>query len=406
MKPQDISIKESIYKLAVPERARTVDKMQYGQAFKQFVELFGAKFDELKKQAEQFPRIVDVDECPPELLPFLGELVGSDFDYTEDVELQREQMKTLIKMYREKGTPTSILDIVYKYDPRAVIFEPYEYMSRFNVSRHSGRHHYANRTYWNTGVFEIRMYAGSADKMRQEVLKMRPAGTRMWVHYTHEFEFDNGDPVKDSFVSRVDMYTTTLQISLPLQHLHALSGSLRGTRQKLSGNTFAFGVATVALEMDAKAFRTYQPNPLFTWEDALANQPGLTATSPIYYLGYDSSIAKSLDMEAAYPEGTFVIPENGFGVSPAISMTALAAATAEDAETTRVYDLGLPAARRKVIGSPLYTFEALSVEHPHIDTVYPGDPSYGGSPTVTELREPIVGSFIEYQDDVQITITT
>lgn len=354
MKPSDISIKDEIYKLAVPERARALDKNDYNLAFKQFVELFGQKFDDIKANADSFPRLVDVDTCPATLLPFLGGLIGFDYDYTSDAETQREQMKTLVKYYREKGTEASILDIVYKYDPLAVLYEPHEHMARWNISRHSGRMPYPNRSYWNTGVFEIRLSAGDSRRMRDEVLKLRPAGTRIWFHY--ENEVDPGDG--GGFVTTTEPVFVTVGISLALTHPDALSGTLRGNRAQLSGSTEARYQHEIASEAEADGRRYYDAtSPVYTWDEVLEQNPSADTSDPIDSLGSDVPVSFAYPMEAVYPAGTFEVDSTHtqFGVQ----QEADGRHEEDGLEATAPTELGIVAARRTLAGSPLYSVNRL-----------------------------------------------
>lgn len=60
------------------------------------------------EDVENFVQLVDVDNCPSEMLPHLGAMLGFEFPYDLPEEQQRNFIRTAVSLYRIKGTPTAI----------------------------------------------------------------------------------------------------------------------------------------------------------------------------------------------------------------------------------------------------------------------------------------------------------
>jgi phage tail-like protein len=71
---------------------------------RELVDVLAHGFDLIKGDIDQFEKLIDVDNCPASLLPFIGDMLGSEFPYDLTVEQQRTYLRSLIRMYRTKGT--------------------------------------------------------------------------------------------------------------------------------------------------------------------------------------------------------------------------------------------------------------------------------------------------------------
>lgn len=247
MDVKDIKIRDYIYQLTVPEAARYRDSKE---ELKRFLDLFAQKFDAIKEKIDNFPSLVDIDTCPPEFLPYLGALVGYEYDPLLPAESQRETIKRIISIYQRKGTPQSIIDIVAPYDPNAHIFEPGYNVARHGVSKFSGSDRFQDKWYWRTGVFELVTSADNLHELRDLIKSYRPAGKKLW--FTNLYQI----PLNDAFLFGIHDGGTTIIVQPP--SINGLAGAAfsahtkarqRSGRQMLWGFFLGYGV-----ELDMTSF--------------------------------------------------------------------------------------------------------------------------------------------------------
>jgi hypothetical protein len=87
----------------IPEYDRVA--MQAQPKIKLFMESLGRKFDDMEDKLSRLQSIYNLDECPDELLDYLGQMLGYE---KEDFSLSnlsfRELLKNIIEIYKIKGT--------------------------------------------------------------------------------------------------------------------------------------------------------------------------------------------------------------------------------------------------------------------------------------------------------------
>lgn len=62
----------------------------------------------IRKDVENFVHLVDVDNCPAELLPNLGAMLGFEFPYDLPEDQQRNFIRSIVSLYRVKGTSMAL----------------------------------------------------------------------------------------------------------------------------------------------------------------------------------------------------------------------------------------------------------------------------------------------------------
>jgi hypothetical protein len=247
---KDVKIQDHLYTLATSERARKRDA-DNGHPLKHYLDLHGTQFDHLKGKIDKLPTLADIDSCPPEFLPYLGQLVGYEYNFLLPSEPQRAVIKGVISTYQKKGTPDSILDAISPYDPYAKIIEPYTKIARHNVSKFSGTDAYQDGIYWRTGIFEVRTTAENLDEIRRIVRKYRPAGKRVWYSQMSLGDFTNAPEGFGKFIYEVEDYENIIHIE-PIV-ISKLDGAVfsartmtrnRSGRKVVWGSYLAFGIET------------------------------------------------------------------------------------------------------------------------------------------------------------------
>ncbi|MCM1220756.1 MAG: hypothetical protein NC548_40325 [Lachnospiraceae bacterium] len=164
-------------------------------------EIFTKLIDQINTDIREliavFPELVDVDNAPEIFLPKLSALIKYQYRYDIDEDVQREIIKRIISIYRDRGTDDSIImAATYGNDPkwigshvflpgantdkdRATITHPINDIFRHNISRHSCGHRFADAIRWRDGTLIIHV-SYIDDEIRAAIKKVVPAGLRVY----------------------------------------------------------------------------------------------------------------------------------------------------------------------------------------------------------------------------------
>lgn len=77
-------------------------------SIRQLIDVLGEGLAGVYRDIDNFAYLVDVDNCPAEMLPHLGAMLGFEFPYDLPEEQQRNFIRSTVSLYRIKGTPTAI----------------------------------------------------------------------------------------------------------------------------------------------------------------------------------------------------------------------------------------------------------------------------------------------------------
>ena len=165
--------------------------------YKVFLELISIVHDDVKEMISKFPELVDIDNAPEIFLPKLSALIRYKYRHDIDEDIQREIIKRIISIYRDRGTDDAIImAATYGNDPlwigshvflpgadtnkpRATITHPIDYVFRHDISKHSGLHRFADATRWTAGTLIINV-TYLDDEIRNAIKKVIPAGLRIY----------------------------------------------------------------------------------------------------------------------------------------------------------------------------------------------------------------------------------
>jgi phage tail-like protein len=97
--------------------SRLTDAMQARDAaagghLEQLMRVLGTGLTEARDLADNVVDLIDVDTCPAEFLPHLGHLLGFEFPYDLDEAMQRNFIRSIVALYRVKGTPMALSFVV------------------------------------------------------------------------------------------------------------------------------------------------------------------------------------------------------------------------------------------------------------------------------------------------------
>ena len=165
--------------------------------YKVFLDLVSIIHDDIKDLISKFPELVDIDNAPEVFLPKLSALIRYKYRHDIDEDIQREIIKRIISIYKDRGTDDAIsMAATYGDDPnwigshvflpgaeinrdKAIVTHPVDEIFKHDISRHSGTHRFADATRWTAGTLLIKVpYLN--DQIRESIKKVVPAGLRVY----------------------------------------------------------------------------------------------------------------------------------------------------------------------------------------------------------------------------------
>lgn len=148
-------------------------------------------FDSLREYITSILTFTDIDRIKDEILPYLGFLLGYEWNPKLTTKYQRELLKNIVAFYKRKGTPYSLYYQLYAYDTGVVIYEPFKDIWILNKSILSGssknsqikqKHYLPSHDYYSRGIFVVKTTYDPAT-IREVIETVRPAGTKALIEY-------------------------------------------------------------------------------------------------------------------------------------------------------------------------------------------------------------------------------
>lgn len=211
-----------------------------------FLELISIVHDDIKGMIAEFPELVDIDNAPEIFLPKLSALIRYRYRYDIDEDIQREIIKRIISIYRDRGTDDAIsMAATYGDDPnwigshvflpgantnkdRAQVTHPVEEIFRHDISKHSGTHRYADAVRWRDGTLIIKTSKVN-DDIRAAIKKVVPAGLKIY------FDLINNSP-GDGYYSELTFGEWVLSVDYELDYNMIIKDKLEVATFDVRGN--------------------------------------------------------------------------------------------------------------------------------------------------------------------------
>lgn len=99
----------------VPDTSLLDVQLSLNPPMRQFTSLLANGLGKALEEIEGFLERVDVELCPVELLPELGNMLGFDFPYDLPEDQQRSFVRSAVTLYRVKGTPHALKMVVTRF---------------------------------------------------------------------------------------------------------------------------------------------------------------------------------------------------------------------------------------------------------------------------------------------------
>lgn len=233
--------------------------------YKVFLDLISVISSDIKELIIKFPELVDIDNAPEIFLPKLTALIRYKYRYDINEDVQREIIKRIISIYRDRGTDDAIImAATYGNDPlwigshvflpgadttkdRATITHPVNLIFRHNISRHSGLHRFADATRWTAGTLIINV-TYIDDQIREAIKKVIPAGLRIYFDISSQFQGDGelGEVVFGEWVL-TEFYELDYSLAI-VNRVEALVFDVRAPgRRLLSGRQVLFDSSEIEI---------------------------------------------------------------------------------------------------------------------------------------------------------------
>lgn len=149
-------------------------------------------YDSLRDYIVSILTFTDIDKIRDDMLPYLGFLLGYEWNNRLTIKYQRELLKNIVSFYKRKGTPYSLYYQLYAYDSGVLIYEPFRDIWILNKSILSGsnknsetkqKHYLPSINYYSRGIFVVK--TTTDPKIIREVIEtVRPAGTKALIEYS------------------------------------------------------------------------------------------------------------------------------------------------------------------------------------------------------------------------------
>lgn len=211
-----------------------------------FLELISIVHDDIKGMIAEFPELVDIDNAPEIFLPKLSALIRYRYRYDIDEDIQREIIKRIISIYRDRGTDDAIsMAATYGDDPnwigshvflpgantnkdRAQVTHPVEEIFRHDISKHSGTHRFADAVRWRDGTLIIKTSKVN-DDIRAAIKKVVPAGLKIY------FDLINNSP-GDGYYGELTFGEWVLSVDYELDYNMIIKDKLEVATFDVRGN--------------------------------------------------------------------------------------------------------------------------------------------------------------------------
>jgi phage tail-like protein len=104
-----------------------------------FVALFDAALEDLDTAIERFPALLDIENTPRDVLPWLGRFLGTAFDPAWSAARRRSILAKLPRLYERRGTPAGLAEAVRLVFDVVPVIEEIDGASVFGAVSATGR---------------------------------------------------------------------------------------------------------------------------------------------------------------------------------------------------------------------------------------------------------------------------
>ena len=199
-------------------------------SYKVLIKLGGDALEESKAYIEKFPCLVDVDSCPEQFLPALGEQLGLTYDPTKELCAFRLALKIHQQILKKRGTARALkefarLQFILNYakdsDTGLAIVVPFKWTYVYDIlypatkiftlshSCCSSDHCFEDANYYRDGVIDIKASQAVLNILAPFIEYMRPAGVKIhWTAFVTSIGGESVDLIVDD-VTYFDLFLSS-----------------------------------------------------------------------------------------------------------------------------------------------------------------------------------------------------
>ena len=108
--PKDLSILEAVDTLK--NSGTFIESYEPAGPFYKYLKGLGMVTSDIKTLVDDLEDLLDIENCPPEFLEYLGRYIGWNFK-TNDISLWRSQLRQAIFVYKSKGTKVAFVQAMH-----------------------------------------------------------------------------------------------------------------------------------------------------------------------------------------------------------------------------------------------------------------------------------------------------
>lgn len=163
-----------------------------------FIKVLNESMNEIESLISNFTSLIDIETTNETYLSELSYLLGYNYDFDIDIDTQRDIIKRLVYIYKNRGTDLSIINAATfgsskswigsnmllpgtdsSVFNRAVITYPSDYLFKYSESTYSGSDKYVDSSFWRDGVVIVELSTINS-RLKSAMNKVLPAGVRVY----------------------------------------------------------------------------------------------------------------------------------------------------------------------------------------------------------------------------------
>lgn len=140
-------------------------------------------FEAISTALSEILTMNSIDYVSDEYIPYLAYFLGYNWNFNLSFDIQRTLLKSILQIYKRKGTKFAVHFNLYQLDPNVSLYEPYKDLFILDKSKY-GEDHLPSREYYSYGILVIKLTKFIPDVL-DLVEYVRPAGWKIIVEFSY-----------------------------------------------------------------------------------------------------------------------------------------------------------------------------------------------------------------------------
>lgn len=139
-------------------------------------------FEIIQSKIKDFSTFTSIDNIPLRYLPYLAYILGYIWDFTLSYDYQKYILKSIVEIYKRKGTEFSVRYGLDYFDFNAETSEPYKYIFELNKHKLNDKYVFPSEDYYSRGIYVVKTTI-DPDTVKSIVENVKPAGVKLIIDY-------------------------------------------------------------------------------------------------------------------------------------------------------------------------------------------------------------------------------